>query len=598
MGSVPTGRAAMPFTSPRTSSLTSLQCQRLFLRRVLVLAAGLAAALAPVPVAAVYPLRSRCVDVPSAAPCVVAAIGAEDRFMQSSGDLMIPFAVHCGNGSDTHLVVRDLHNGSGQKDMGPRGAGFRVDFPYSLTVNGPEPGTHIFNVSVVQSHTGAHVDWMPLCLDITPSPAHVRVTALAPPPAAGAPPTFWPATLGRYHVSGKPPASGYADDGGAAAAGPPVRPVKVLWLGDTHSFDGMKQFILSTILNAPTDLVTAHYMDLACSPPGGLMERLLLDAGVPVFRECINCPEELCSEMDDFYAFAATLPSYNNSVELLPAAWREFFTPLMRHFAQYDVVVQVNDRPVDYYVPYIARMMHPRLAHVADLTSRFRLHHPPHGPPPPFDAQFAPSYHVATHPAVLASGLPAYVNTGSVDTSAFDPDVVQPLPMCDKRQWPTSAGPTDGPVLGFIARVSPEKGLGLLLAAAAQVVAANPSVRLLVVGHAKKRPEYFNTVLDTLARAHGLHPYVRLGAVVVAVGVRRVCSVLTPPLPVADARAHVCRPRRHPTCICLPGCVCGTIRAGRHGNVCAGEHRGHGDAGAVCAFWDGGHPGLRPAHGK
>ncbi len=164
----------------------------------------------------------------------------------------------------------------------------------------------------------------------------------------------------------------------------------------------------------------------------------------------------------------------------------------------------------DYYIAELARFANPRMARIADLTTRFRLHHESTGYPnsPPFDALFAPSYFVGRHPAVVAEGRPTYVTHGAVDTVEFDPDRVQPAPICDKRTWSSPAGPTTGPVFGFIARLSMEKGPGMFLAAAQIVLAALPSARFVMVGR-PNTPTYLEAIKQ-LARVYGIDKHVRM----------------------------------------------------------------------------------------
>lgn len=55
-----------------------------------------------------------------------------------------------------------------------------------------------------------------------------------------------------------------------------------------------------------------------------------------------------------------------------------------------------------------------------------------------------------------------YVTPGSVDLQVFDPDRTAPAPFCEHYG--------SGPVYGFIARLSLEKGPGLFMAAASILV--------------------------------------------------------------------------------------------------------------------------------
>ena len=88
---------------------------------------------------------------------------------------------------------------------------------------------------------------------------------------------------------------------------------------------------------------------------------------------------------------------------------------------------------------------------------------------------------------VTTEHLPVYVTPGAVDPAVFDPDQVSPAPFC--------AGYGVGPVFGFIARLSLEKGPGLFLAAAAIVAARMPDARFFMIGRPVS-PQYFNGLIS------------------------------------------------------------------------------------------------------
>ncbi len=191
------------------------------------------------------------------------------------------------------------------------------------------------------------------------------------------------------------------------------------------------------------------------------------------------------------------------------------------------VAVQVNDVPADYYVVEVARLANARVLRVADLTSRFRLHHLPHFVSPPFDMLFTPSHFVARHAAVLAENIATFVTPGAVDTSAFDPDVVTPLPFCRRDMWNVAPMSVDGrapslqPVFGFIARLSEEKGPGLFLAAAHLVVQSLPGALFFMVG--KPPGEKYLKGLLTMREALNLTEHVSVARVCV-LAIPRACG--------------------------------------------------------------------------
>jgi glycosyltransferase involved in cell wall biosynthesis len=168
----------------------------------------------------------------------------------------------------------------------------------------------------------------------------------------------------------------------------------------------------------------------------------------------------------------------------------------------------------DYYTVEVARLINPRIARIADLTTRFRLHHANTGyaNPLPFDALIAPSRFVAQQDVVVIEHIPTFVTHGAVDVDTWSPGA-PPADWCVKSAWTKVAG--DGPVFGFVARLSLEKGPGLFLAAAGIVLQRIPTARFLMVG--RPTTHSYLTGLWRLAQAYGVADHVGFHSVCICV---------------------------------------------------------------------------------
>ena len=475
------------------------------------------------------PLSSRCIKIESPEACPVLAVAASDRWAQSSpGSAGVSFAVGCGytvpDDYGSHLLVENLCDADG----GPTSTPFGVNVPEPvgtstgrhqlftnvLFVSGFEPGTVTMNVSLIDGRTHATVAWMLMCFEATLPVEEVGPPSLVPQAAVDTLAPAW----GRPYVPDFSAERAYPADSTTPKGVTSKRPIRVAILGDVAGqFDGMKRFLYTNLAYTPKSEVVMTYLDLTANPPNatGVMGRLLEAAGVQVIKLQLSCPLTVCASTEAFYRMVAAAPYQPLSPGLLEA-----FGDLMAVLANQDAVwmvsegrvtgagkmeetckglcmrvsigfrmapcdvcvcacvCQVNDVPTDYYVMDLARVANPNVVRIADLTTRFRLQHRDSYSDgrPPFDAMFAPSQFVATHAAVQAEHLPAYVTPGVVDTALFNPDKVAPAPFCANLRK------QGGPVFGFIARLSPEKGPGMFIQAASIVVRTLPTARFFMIG--------------------------------------------------------------------------------------------------------------------
>lgn len=185
-----------------------------------------------------------------------------------------------------------------------------------------------------------------------------------------------------------------------------------------------------------------------------------------------------------------------NYAALMPPFTRKQWVHLTSSLAaeRADLLVFANARDAsDLLLVAAARLAGvPKL--VMDLPNLFPL------PGIDVDAFVAPSHFAATHESVVAAaaatGTPVHVISPGVNVSDFSPeaqDTISCHPGCETGSVSASDAPSSStapsgpfrcgcPVVGFLARISPEKSPGMFLRAAALVAEAVPEARFLVVG--------------------------------------------------------------------------------------------------------------------
>lgn len=270
----------------------------------------------------------------------------------------------------------------------------------------------------------------------------------------------------------------------------------------------MIAFHLQHMAFQPRALTRHSRLDMSCEATPAAFQPLVDAIGdVTTHHRCVQCPAHLCKSMDDFLEFARTLPQYQ-SLDELPAEWQGVFAPVMDVFRAVDVLVVASGGTHDEYVLHIARFANAAIVRFSDLTTRARL--APRltpGTRVPVDALLAPSLYVGLHPYVVNERIPTYVVPGAVDSAAFsrarvlkDSDSGESQTALDETGVPAHACggeyrrrmcDLEGPespwcsplfVFGFLARLSPEKGVGLFLSAAAEVTRSLPLARFVMIG--------------------------------------------------------------------------------------------------------------------
>ena len=164
----------------------------------------------------------------------------------------------------------------------------------------------------------------------------------------------------------------------------------------------------------------------------------------------------------------------------------------------------------------VRRLVNPSAIRIADLGKGPTLPVLPHNIVP-VDAMIAPSLYIALHPSAQQYNKPTYVLPGSVDVNEFNMSrvlamnrsLLVPPAYCggahQRHACAAAAADTGtvcsqspGLVFGFLARLAPEKSIGLLLAAAAIVLKVLPETRFVVFGSGTQL--YVHTVIELAAR--------------------------------------------------------------------------------------------------
>ena len=311
-----------------------------------VVALGIAVFAAAASAQAESPLSSRCIYAKDPRICPRFPVGLEDRWFKSADFIQANFNVRCGYSftgpNAVYLQVDDISSEYTRKQ--PAYGMAHLDTTYTgpfrleggnVMIGAPEPGTQIFNLTLVEESTKNVIDWMPLCLEITPPDA----VYAKPLPIVDPDPTV--PTSGRpYRPTLAVP---FLGGDGSKAPGPSLlnkKPIRVMYCGDCGTFDGMKRFMYSNMRYLPSSEVQTGYLDLTCGGMG-TMGNMLLDANVTIFKHCTSCPTELCSDATGFYDFVTNLTNYD-TLDQLPEAWRKVFAPVASVLKDFDAIVLVR----------------------------------------------------------------------------------------------------------------------------------------------------------------------------------------------------------------------------------------------------------------
>lgn len=201
-------------------------------------------------------------------------------------------------------------------------------------------GTKLINVTLWNAE--AVVDWMVLCLEITPPAsafeAVTRPELLELDAGADTEAAVW----GRPYIPLFATAGDHGRDDGVGVAD--VRPVNVVVLGDTGKFDGMKRFLYTNMVHAPRTLVNFTYVDLSCRTAMGVMGQMLVEGNVRIVSKCVSCSLEVCPTVEAFYEFTQQLPRFE-SIDAVPSPWRGVLDEVAALLASADAVLLVSALP-------------------------------------------------------------------------------------------------------------------------------------------------------------------------------------------------------------------------------------------------------------
>jgi hypothetical protein len=289
-------------------------------------------------------LASRCIYANYDETCILAPIGLPDRWMSSPAGVQFTFSARCGysvedNGT-AYFMLDDISSEHERKTTlyGMEGVDSVYKGPLRLVgghviMGATEPGTQLFNLTLVEDSTSAVVDWTIACLEITP-PDSVFETKLPQPDADVTVP-----------ISGRPYRPGFKlpfTGGSEPAESRPVkdkRPIRVTFMGDLGRFDGMKRFMYMNLKYLPREDVEVSYLDLTCGGIG-VMGELLMELGIPIFQHCVTCPSTVCTSAGEFYDFVTSLHKYN-TIDQLPVHFQDMFSVLRTLFHDQDAIVLV-----------------------------------------------------------------------------------------------------------------------------------------------------------------------------------------------------------------------------------------------------------------
>jgi hypothetical protein len=153
-----------------------------------------------------YPLRSRCIGIATDEACAVLPVAAADRWMPSA-HVQLHISLGCGYslpdaaGSYLQVMNFDVERKPQNAMMGapkvPESAQWSTDRGWftlptqDLLIGGSEPGTVLFNVTLVDGGNQTVVDWMLACLNFVLPPQVFGVPPRSPQAAADPAAPLW-----------------------------------------------------------------------------------------------------------------------------------------------------------------------------------------------------------------------------------------------------------------------------------------------------------------------------------------------------------------------------------------------------------------------
>lgn len=130
-------------------------------------------------------------------------------------------------------------------------------------------------------------------------------------------------------------------------------PLRLLILGDTLHYDGMKSFFVDYIKAFTRLGMTVTYLDVMCRESSGewygpnatdhtAVGAAVLAAGARLIRHCVECPPALCAGDADVFNRASSYEGImytSHSWSELPSVWASLLEPLRAVFVQHDVMM-------------------------------------------------------------------------------------------------------------------------------------------------------------------------------------------------------------------------------------------------------------------
>ena len=120
--------------------------------------------------------HSTCLGTDWPERCPIVASGTRDRLQPPDGVITIHFQSLCegvdvsGHG-DYLLQAMDIsYGGKGMQGTAVKPPEWTAIYNSAVEFGTPEPGTQLFNFSLVHKPTGRITDWLLLCFEITPGP--------------------------------------------------------------------------------------------------------------------------------------------------------------------------------------------------------------------------------------------------------------------------------------------------------------------------------------------------------------------------------------------------------------------------------------------
>lgn len=199
--------------------------------------------------------HSRCIGAENGDICSVIPFGTRDRYIDADMTVFRQFTPLCGVALDdpnVAFVVQDIshHDASKNRALEIDGGAFWLA--------APEPGTHLFNLTLSNRTTGELMDSLLLCMELTlpigpgsweqaynsaSDALYARIASSSPDACCPMP----HATLAAYASNGP---LQYTMDGVLPAGGDlDIKPISILWVSDMHA--SVSEFSTPFMIHCP-----------------------------------------------------------------------------------------------------------------------------------------------------------------------------------------------------------------------------------------------------------------------------------------------------------------------------------------------------------